>query len=92
MRTTFTKTELGELLSIKLEENRKLIKQVQELQAENNSLEIQRNNAYHELEENKSFMKENTEHKDRLQKQLNIIDNLKTLIGEMYNQIEELRK
>lgn len=92
MRTTFTKTELGELLSIKLEENRKLIKQVQELQAENNSLEIQRNNAYHELEENKSFMKENMEHKDRLQKQLNIIDNLKTLIGEMYNQIEELRK
>jgi hypothetical protein len=61
MRTTFTKTELSEILYIKLEENRSLIK-------------------------------ENKEHKDRLQKQLNIIDNLKTLIGEMYNQIEELRK
>jgi hypothetical protein len=59
MKTTFTKTELSELLSLKIKENREL-------------------------------KRENTEHKDRLQMQLNIIDNLKTLIGQMYNETDKL--
>jgi hypothetical protein len=61
MKTTFTKTELSELLSLKIKENREL-------------------------------KRENTEHKDRLQMQLNIIDNLKTLIGQMYNETDKLMR